>query len=207
VRDGQAAQGEKIIDRILRNGDTAEARLLMGTAKYITGDYPGARADLEKAIQLNPHLPDLYAYYGKTLFASGDWAGSQKAFEQELKLDPNNFDSNVHIGILLRNDQKNDEAIRYFRHALELHPGDPGVRFEIAMTEIAQRQLPEAARDLESLVKDEPDFRQAVWQLATVYNRMGRKADAERERAIYMKLNAAPQASAADHVEEGRADR
>jgi tetratricopeptide (TPR) repeat protein len=177
----------------------------MGTAKYMTGDYPGARADLEKAIQLDPHLPDLYAYYGRTLFDSGDRAGSQSAFEKELQSDPNNFDSNLHMGILLRNSQENAEAVKYLHHALEVHPGDPAVRFEIAMCEIAQGELPEAARDLESLVKDEPDFRQAVWQLATVYNRMGRKADAERERAVYMKLNAAPQDNAADHVKEGLA--
>src|SRR5581483_1137946 len=30
VRDGQASNGQVIIDRILRNGDSAEARLLMG---------------------------------------------------------------------------------------------------------------------------------------------------------------------------------
>jgi tetratricopeptide (TPR) repeat protein len=207
VRDGQIARGEEIIDRILKNGDSAEARLLMGTAKYMTGDYAGARTDLEKAIELNPRLPDVFAYYGKTLLVSGDKTGSEKAFEQELQLNPNDFISNLELGILLRNDEKNAEAIKYFRHALAVHPGDPNARFEIAMTEVAQSQLEEAARDLESLVKDEPDFRQAVWQLATVYVRMGRKADAERERAIYMKLNASPQAGSADHVEERLAGR
>lgn len=207
VRDGQIAKGEKVIDRLLRNGNSAEAMLLMGTAKYMTADFPGARADLEKAIQLDPHLPDVYAYLGKTLFASGDKAASQTAFEKELQLNPNNFDSNLEIGILLRGSQKYDDALRYLRHALELHPGDPGVRYEISMIEMLQGQLPEATRDLESLVKDKPDFRQAVWQLATVYTRVGRKADAERERAIYMKLNAAPQASPADHVDEGLAGR
>jgi tetratricopeptide (TPR) repeat protein len=206
VRDGQVAKGEEVIDRMLRNGDSAEARFLMGTAKYMTGDYAGARTDLEKAIELNPHLPDVYAYYGKVLLASGDKAGSQKAFEQELQLNPNDFISNLELGILLRNDEKNAEAIKYFRHALAVHPGDPNARFEIAMTEVAQSQFPEAARDLESLVKDKPDFRQAVWQLATVYNRMGRKEDAERERAVYMKLNAAAQTENAEH-QERLADR
>lgn len=191
VRDGQSAKGEKIINRILKNGDSAEARLLMGTAEYMTGNYAGARSDLEKAIQLDPKLPDVYAYYGKTLFDSGDHPGSQVAFEKALQLDPNNFDSNLDMGLLLRGSEKYGEAIQYFRHALDMHPGDPGVRFEIATCEMSQGQLPEAARDLESLVKDEPTFRQAVWQLATVYIRMGRKADAERERAIYMKLSPA----------------
>ena len=207
VRDGQLAEGEKIIDRILRNGDSAQARLLMGTAKYMAADYPGARADLEKAIQMDPKLPDVYAYYGKTLFDSGDHAGSQAAFEKELQLDPNNFDANLDMGLLLRGSMKNSEALQYFRHALEVHPGDPAVRFEIATCEMSLGQLPEASKDLESLVKDRPDFQEAVWQLATVYTRMGRKADAERERAAYMKLKAAAQTKPAEPAQEGLAGR
>jgi tetratricopeptide (TPR) repeat protein len=207
VRDGQLAEGEKIIDRILRNGDSAQARLLMGTAKYMAADYPGARADLEKAIQMDPKLPDVYAYYGKTLFDSGDHIGSQAAFEKELQLDPNNFDANLDMGLLLRGSMKNSEALPYFRHALEVHPGDPAVRFEIATCEMSLGQLPEASKDLESLVKDRPDFQEAVWQLATVYTRMGRKADAERERAAYMKLKATAQAKAAEPSQEGPAGR
>jgi len=190
VRDGQAAKGEQIIDRILRNGDSAESRMLMGTAEYMAGDYARARADLQKAIQLNPRLPGVYAYLGKTLLKSGDQAGGQKALEEALQLDPNDFISNLDLGLLLRQIQDYSGAMKYFRHALEVHPGDPGVRFEIASTEAAQGRLPEAASDLESLIEDEPDFREAVWQLANVYIREGRKADGERERALYMKLSA-----------------
>ncbi len=194
VRDGQTAKGQELIDRILRNGDSAEARMLMGTTEYMAGDYTRARADLQKAIQLNPHLPGVYTYYGKTLLKSGDQVGGQKALEEALQLDPNDFTSNLDLGLLLRQIHDYSGAMRYFRHALELHPGDPGVRFEIASTEAAQGRLPEAAGDFESLIKDEPDFREAIWQLANVYIREGRKADGERERALYMKLNASRQA-------------
>jgi tetratricopeptide (TPR) repeat protein len=194
VREGQSAIGQKLIDRILRNGDSAEARMLMGTTEYMAGDYARASADLEKAIQLNPRLPGVYAYYGKTLLKSGDQAGGQKALEEALQLDPNDFISNVDMGLLLRQIRDYSGAMKYFRHALEVHPGDPSVRFEIASTEAAQGRLPEAASDLESLIKDEPGFREAVWQLANVYIREGRKADGERERALYMKLSASRQA-------------
>ena len=84
--------------------------------------------------------------------------------------------------------------LKYLRHALEIRPDDPGVRFQIASVEIAKGQLDAATRDLESLVKDSPDFIEAHVALATVYFRDKRKADGERERAIYAKLNAARQA-------------
>ena len=205
VRDGQTAQGQKVIDRILKSGDSAQARLLMGTANYMAGHYTEALADFEKAIQLDPHLPDVYAYYGRALLDSGDRADSQKAFAKELELDPNNYISNLDMGILLRDNEKYPEALTYFRHALELHPGDPGVRFEIGECEISLGQLPAAAHDLESLLNDQPTFRQAVWQLASVYTRMGRKADAERERALYRKLGAAQQSKTAGDAKDGPA--
>ncbi len=193
VRDGQAQKGQVIIDKILRNGDSAESRLLMGTAKFMVSDFAGAREDFGKAVALNPNLPEAFAYYGMALLSTGDQAGARKAFERELQSDPNNFVSNLHMGVLLREDQSNDAAMRYLRHALQIRPDDPGVRFQIASVELAQGDLPDATRDLESLVKDSPNFIEAHVSLATLYFREKRKADGERERAVYAKLNAARQ--------------
>jgi tetratricopeptide (TPR) repeat protein len=193
VRDGQAEKGQVIIDKILRNGDSAESRLLMGTAKYMVSDYAGAREDLRKAIELNPNLPEAFAYYGMALVSTGDQAGARKAFERELQSDPNNFVSNLHMGVLLREDADYDGALKYLHHALQIRPDNPGVRYQIASIEVAQGRLTEATRDLESLVKDSPNFIEAHVSLATVYFREKRKADGERERAVYAKLNAARQ--------------
>ena len=194
VRDGQTAQGQVLIDKILRNGDTAESRLLMGTVKYLVADFTGAREDFEKATALNPNLPEASAYYGMALLSTGDQTGARKAFEHELQNDPNNFVSNLHMGVLLRQDEDNEGAMKYLRHAAEIRPGDPGVRFQIASVELAQGRLEDAGRDLESLVKDSPQFIEAHVALATLYFREKRKADGERERAIYAKLNEARQA-------------
>src|SRR5438876_161730 len=124
VRDGQAERGQVLIDRILKNGDSAEARLLLGTTKLMVNDFSGALVDLQKAVELNPNLPDLYAYYGAALLATGDQPGAQKAFERALQGDANNFDANLRMGVLLRKDEKYDEAMPHLRHALEIRPGD-----------------------------------------------------------------------------------
>src|SRR5205814_8403396 len=72
VRDNQPARGQVVIDRILRNGDSAETWLLLGTTKLNAGDFPGALADLKKAVDLKPDLPDTWAYYGQALLRTGD---------------------------------------------------------------------------------------------------------------------------------------
>jgi len=195
VRDGQAAKGQLVIDKILRNGDSAEARMLMGTTKYMVRDFAGALGDLQKAVELNPSLPEVNAYYGLALLATGDQPAARKAFERELKSDPNNFDANLRMGVLLRQDEDNDAALKYLQRALQIRPGDFGVRYQIASLKLAEGDLVEACRDLEALVKDAPQFSEAHVSLATVYFRQKRKADGERERAIVAKLNAARQAN------------
>ncbi len=191
IRNGQTGEGQIMIDKILRDGDSAQSKMLMGTVKYMVADYAGARDDFQRAVELNGSLPEAYAYYGMALLSTGDQAGARKAFEQELKSDPNNFVSNLHMGVLLRQDDDFDHALDYLRHALQIRPGDPGVRFQIASVESSQNHLSEATRDLESLVKDSPGFIEAHVALATVYFREKRKADGERERAVFARLNAA----------------
>lgn len=194
VRNGNAARGQMVIDRILKNGDSAEAHLLMGTTKYMVSDFSGALEDLQKAAELNPKLPDVHAYYGQALLRTGDQAGARKAFEQELQVDPNNFDSNLRMGVLLRQDQENDRALTYLRHALQIRPGDFGVRYQMATVEIAQGNLESARRELEQIVAESPQFLEAHVSLATVYFREKRKVDGQRERALVAKLNVERQA-------------
>jgi tetratricopeptide (TPR) repeat protein len=195
VRDGQADKGQVLIDRILKNGDSAEARLLLGTTKLMGNDFSGALVDLQKAVELNPNLPEVHAYYGTALLSTGDQAGAQEAFEHALRDDPNNFDANLRMGMLLRKDERNDEAVKYLRHALEIRPGDAGVRYQIASIELSVGQVEAARGHLESLVAEAPNFTEAHVSLATAYYREKRKADGDRERAIVERLNAEKQAN------------
>ena len=195
VRDGQVAKGQVIINKILKNGDSAEARLLLGTTKLQMNDFSGALTDLQKAVELNPNLPDVYSYYGLALMSTGDQAGAQKAFEQAIENDPNSFESNLRMGVLLREDQNYGAALRHLRHALDVRPGDLGVRYQIAAAELSLGQVEKARSDLEAIVKEAPNFTEAHVSLATAYYREKRKAEGDRERAIVAKLFAEEQAT------------
>jgi tetratricopeptide (TPR) repeat protein len=194
VRDKQVERGQVVIDRILRNGDSAEARLLLGTTKLSARDYPAALIDLAKAVELNPKLPDVYAFYGQALLRTGDSAAAMEAFRKELAANPHDFTSNLQLAMLLKEDDKIDEALACLRHALEVRPADLGARFQLATIHVRQEKAEEARRELESIVKEAPNFKEAHVTLATVYYRLQRKSDGDRERAIVQKLNAETQA-------------
>jgi len=193
VRDGEVARGQVIIDKILKDGDSAEARLLLGTTKLAVHDPQAALDDLQKAIELDPNLVSAHSIYGRALMESANPEEAKKAFRAELSINPNDFDSNLYLGVLLKEEQRYEEALPYLKHALEVRPGDLGVRYQIGALSLAEQNLNEAQRELEALVKISPDFLEAHVSLATLYYRLKRKDDGDRERAIVARLTAEKQ--------------
>jgi tetratricopeptide (TPR) repeat protein len=193
MRAGKVYEGQKQLDKILRKGDSAEARLLMGTAKVTASDFAGALAEFQKAVEMNPKVPTLQAAYGQALMATGDTAGAAKAFEAELAQNPNDFVSNLNLAVLRKQDQQYADAMKLLDRALRLRPGDLGVRYQQATILLAENKVEPARVALESILKEAPKFVEAHVSLATVYYRLKRKADGDKERAIVQQLNAEAQ--------------
>jgi tetratricopeptide (TPR) repeat protein len=194
INTQQLEQGKARIDRILSAGDTAEAHLLMGAAHLAINDFKPAVREFQRALELNPKLPTLNSLYGQTLKRMGASDEAAQAFQRELQLNPHNFEANLHLGILLRQAQQLPEASQHFQQALLLRPGEFNARFHLASLDVAYGKLPEAMTALEALVKDAPTFVAAHVTLASVYYRLRRKADGDREQAIVNQLNAEQQA-------------
>jgi tetratricopeptide (TPR) repeat protein len=79
--------GQMYLDKILRRGDTAEARFLLGARMFESGDYPAAANELAAAIELNPHLPELQSYYGQALLNTGILTQLSQHFKKSYKPD------------------------------------------------------------------------------------------------------------------------
>ena len=88
IRDNQAARGQILVDRILRDGDSAEARLMMGSAKMNVQDFSGALGDLKKAVELNPKLPDVYSDLRPRADDHGRHAGRHRGVPQGIGIQP-----------------------------------------------------------------------------------------------------------------------
>ena len=144
LRNKQTELGQRIIDRILRKGDSAEARLLLGTAKLNACEYPEALVDLRKAAELNPHLPDVYSYLGRAKMDSGDITAARAAFEKELEQNPVNFESNLNLAVLLKQDEDYAGARKLLDRALLVRPGDLRVLYQVGSIDLAEGKLEQA---------------------------------------------------------------
>jgi tetratricopeptide (TPR) repeat protein len=194
IGDGQLDRGKWLIDRVFRDEETAEARLLIGSLMLLMDDGQGAVKELERALELNPKLPTLRAWHGRALMRMGDSDKARAAFREELAANPNDFDANLYTGVLLRQDKQLEEALRYLTRAVQLRPREQYAHYHLGAV-LAALGKPEQARPLlEGVAKEYPDFIEARVLLASVYYRLNRKEDGDRERAAVQRLNDEQQA-------------
>jgi tetratricopeptide (TPR) repeat protein len=191
LREGELERGEKLIDVILRDGDSAEARFMLGTAHLERGDTVAAAKEFRRAVELNPELPSLNAFLGRSLW---DTSGSDEAveyFRRELEINPNDFDSNLYLGMHLQKaEQDYEEALAHYQRALSVRPGSPDARYQIGLIYLLTDRTDEALEIIEGVVRDVPDFLEGHATLARLYYRLKRREDAERHRAIADEIRA-----------------
>ena len=194
IGDGQLDKGQAIIDRLFRHEDSAEAHLLMASILLLADDAQSALKEAQRALELNPKLPAVQAWYGRVLMRLGDTEKAKAAFKTELASNPNDFDSNLYLGVLLRQDKQLDEARGYLQRAIQLRPREQYARYHLAAVYAAAGKPSDALPLLEGVLKEHTDFVEARVLLASVYYRLNRKDDGDREKAIIQKSNADQQA-------------
>jgi tetratricopeptide (TPR) repeat protein len=201
---GRMDEAEAVLDRVLKE-DSAEAHVVLATMYVRDSEYAKAAPEIQKALAMNPKLPLVNYLHGKCLMQDqvSDWAGAAEAFRRELAVNPSHFESNLLLGELLRQEGKNEEALRYIEHATRLRGDDLAVRFSRGAVYLALGRTEEAL--LEQVAAAVPEHIQAHMQLAIAYHRLGRTADAARERETVGRLLAQSETRFFSTVSEGMA--
>jgi tetratricopeptide (TPR) repeat protein len=192
IRDGQVQEGQRLVDQILRQGDSAEARFLLGSQMFASGDFPAAVKQFASAIELNPNLPDLQAFYGQALLTTGDPDAAAAAFRKELVSDPNQFEANLYLGQILIARHQWAEAAPLVRHAALVRPDSLDAKLEVADLVIGQDKPGEARAELEAAEKKWPQSWAVHSRLSQVYESLDLKSEAGRERRLAASLEPKP---------------
>jgi tetratricopeptide (TPR) repeat protein len=188
LRRNELQRGQVFIDRLFRDGDTAPARVLMAVAHMRREDRRAALAEMERAVELDPNLPTVHSLHGRALMESGRRPEAAEAFRRELAGNPNDFDSNLYLGLLLKDEGTPDEALDHLKRASRLRPQDPRVLYGLGSLHLAQGRVAEAEKALEAVAAATPDYLQAHVLLAMVYYRQKKKDAGDRERGIADRL-------------------
>jgi len=181
-------ESQVFLDRILRNGDTPEARFLLGTRMFESGDYPAAVKELASAAELNPHLPQLQSIYGQALLNTGDPEMASDAFHKELADNPNDYGANLGLAQILTARKQWNEAFPLVKRALQVRGDSPAARLTMAECLSGVGEFDEARPYAESAAHEMPRSVAAHETLSSVYAGLKLRDDAQRERQTARQL-------------------
>jgi tetratricopeptide (TPR) repeat protein len=197
IRAHRIAEGQVLLDRILRNGDSAESRFLLGTQMFESRDYPAAVKQFAAASEVNPNLSELQAYYGQALLTTGDPDGAAAAFRLELQQNPNNYPANLGLGQILVVRKSFAEAEHLLRQALSVRPQAAQAMLALGQCLSGESKWSEARPLLQAAAQAMPDSAEAHAEWATVDAHLQLKQEALRERSIANRLHNSAEAKSA----------
>lgn len=162
-----------------------------GTEKKANGDYEGAIADYDRAIELNPRHEDAYHNRGHAKNGKGDFKGAIADYTQDLKIHPEDADTYYYRAAARQADGDLNGAIADASRSIELSPNWPdGYEFRGRM-HYHKGEFALAAADLARQHELKP-YPHAAIMLFLARARSG--GDGKKEFAAYMetaKLDAA----------------
>jgi Tfp pilus assembly protein PilF len=194
IKSRRGRDGVQRMEKAAKLGNSADAYMLAGATLLDLNEFEPARHDLEVALQLDPKLPGLHTVVGMARDKTGDQKAAEPAFREALQENPNDFDANLYLGALLYKQRHMDEAKVYLEHAIKLKPDDIMARFESGMLKSTSGDYEAAAKELEGVVRDNPNWLEPHVQLTSLYYKLHRPADGAKERAIVDRLTAEQQA-------------
>ena len=208
-RNGKVAW--QLADVRLRQGrlDEAESRLLAALEQdldrprfllklaecHLEQERPAdAESRLRQALAENPELATAHYHLGLALEEQGRAREATAAYRRELELRPEAYRAGFNLGRVLVGAGRTAEAADQFRKSVETRPefGTGHLYLAKALLDLGDLVGAEGAalRGLEA--SPEPDIAPlGPYILADVYNRLGRRRDAEREVAAAHRLERA----------------
>ena len=113
----------EILRRLGRSG-SATADLLMSWAVDAMGEknYPLALDVLDQIIVVKPDFVEAWNKRATVHFLMDDYGDSLSDIRQTLALEPRHFGALAGFGMILQAMDKNEEAIRVYKRALEIDP-------------------------------------------------------------------------------------
>jgi len=125
IKIGREESGiKKIKQYLISNENIWNAWFLLGWAYRRIGDYQNGKEALLKSLNLNDENIDSYNELSICYLELGEYNDCRKKLSQALRLDGENIKIISNFGILALKENKNDEALGFFKTVLEIDPDD-----------------------------------------------------------------------------------
>lgn len=148
-----------------------------------------AQKEMEALVARYPAVPNVHYIYGSYLMFSEPDRGLDE-LRRELEISPRHVPARVGIIVEYLKRGEPASALPYAKDAVELAPKDFVTHTLYGRVLVESGDVKPGITELELAARLAPDSPQTRVALATAYAKAGRKDDAARERAVFLKLKA-----------------
>jgi tetratricopeptide (TPR) repeat protein len=173
--------------------DSPRTHQALGEVLVAGGKTAEAEQHFRTALAARADLRDVHYALGELYLESGDYQKAEPEFRAEARLSPGSAAAAYKLGLVLASLGRTTEAIVEFRRADALQPGVPETLIELGKALNASGDAASAEPLLQravSTVQAGDLAASAHFQLANVYRKLGRMADADREMKAFQQLRA-----------------
>jgi tetratricopeptide (TPR) repeat protein len=182
-KDGQDKEALQIFDSLLQSQpptspETPRLTLLVGMSHYGLGEYATAVPYLQRSVAFDPQNLSLLLALAHSCLLSKQYQCVLDAYHRIIAQNAESAEADMLVGETLDEMGDLDDAVREFRAAVKANPKEPNVHFGLGYLLWKQFQYPEAAREFQAELDNNPGYTQAMLYLADSEVRMDHEAEA-----------------------------
>ncbi|MGI2902315.1 tetratricopeptide repeat protein [Tolypothrix sp. VBCCA 56010] len=179
--------------RLLRGGETnregakdakggeegeAEAWFERGEEQYYGGDFLGAIASFDKAIEIKPDYHEAWNNRGGALVNLGRYSDAIASFDKAIEIKPDYHEAWYNRGVALGKLGQFEEAIASFDKAIEIKPDDDSAWINRGLVLHILGEFEEAIASFDKAIEIKPDDDSAWYFRGVTLVNLGRYSDA-----------------------------
>jgi predicted CXXCH cytochrome family protein len=153
----QYSRAEVALKQALEIAPSAAAWIQFGVLRLQEGKAPDASAAFEKAMELDPEMPDAYNTAGALWFKMGETARAETALRRAIRLQPSDAPAHGNLANLLAASDRFEEARFHFEAALRFQENYNEGRYNYALALAKVHRLDEAQRQVEAILRADPN--------------------------------------------------
>lgn len=153
-----------------KSADAAIQNYSLGARYYQNGNYEIAKDRLERALELDPNLPEAHYTLALTHEQLGNPRLASEHYNRAVRVAPNNYDARNAYAVFLCRQQRFGEADKQFNRALKISDNDRRyVMYTNAGACMTQKKDYEKAEDyFRKALQERPTHSEALMQLAAL---------------------------------------
>lgn len=175
---GQTARAASLMQQALQTRESPEFRKVLGLSLMQSGQTGNAIKELETAFKNDPRQIQAATTLIPLYFSSGQSPKAIALAERLVKLQPANAGFQNLLGMVKANAGNIPAARLAFEQALRIKPDFTQASLNLARIDIAGKSYDAATGRLAAILKLEPKNAEAMYEMATVSDRLGKRAQA-----------------------------